>query len=171
MLQFLSALAILFLVFVSKRKNRYLTIIKKNYLVIGFGISFLATLFSLIYSEVIGFVPCRLCWFQRIFMYPQILIFGLALWQKIRYQIVENKEVLKYSFLLTLVGLSISIYHNVLYYAKSGIDVLCDASGISCFKRIVSVFGGYISIPMLSLSAFFALMTMTIIVYLYKERD
>ena len=41
-----------------------------------------ATLGSLFFSEIAKFTPCKLCWFQRIFMYPQVLILGIALFYK-----------------------------------------------------------------------------------------
>mgnify|MGYP001558839681 CR=1 FL=1 len=41
-----------------------------------------STIVSLVYSDVIGYEPCKLCWIQRIFLYPQVVIFGLALWKK-----------------------------------------------------------------------------------------
>ena len=54
----------------------------ENGLIFIWTISFVATLGSLYFSEVRGFEPCTLCWYQRILMYPIVLISGVALFQK-----------------------------------------------------------------------------------------
>ena len=74
------AVVILLVLFFSPKKSTLLDFIEKHFLVLGFLISLFATLFSLVYSEVVHFVPCQLCWFQRIFLFPQVFIFGVALW-------------------------------------------------------------------------------------------
>jgi disulfide bond formation protein DsbB len=63
-----------------------------------------ATLGSLYYSEVRLFLPCELCWYQRIFMYPQAVILGLALWR-------QDFGVWPYGLALSLIGGSISALH------------------------------------------------------------
>jgi len=47
----------------------------------------------------------------------------------------------------------------------------CDATGVSCYQRLVSEFGGYISIPMMALTAFFGLLTLLMVVHFYKKED
>lgn len=165
----ITSIVALFVLFFGLKKNRFLNFIEKHFLIIGFLISFFATLFSLVYSEVIKFPPCELCWFQRIFLFPQVFIFGVALWDNFRNQLVEAKNVIKYSVLLLLVGFIISVYQNFVYYFSSGNQGACDSSGVSCFQHLVSEFGGYISIPMLSLTSFFVLLTLVIVVHFYKK--
>jgi disulfide bond formation protein DsbB len=67
-------------------------------------VALVATLGSLYYSEVRLFLPCELCWYQRIFMYPQAVILGLALWR-------QDFGVWPYSLALSLIGGSISALH------------------------------------------------------------
>ncbi|KGQ22688.1 disulfide oxidoreductase [Thermus filiformis] len=67
-------------------------------------VALVATLGSLYYSEVRLFLPCELCWYQRIFMYPQALILFLALWR-------SDYGVWPYSLALSLVGGGISLLH------------------------------------------------------------
>jgi disulfide bond formation protein DsbB len=67
-------------------------------------VALVANLGSLYYSEVRLFLPCELCWYQRIFMYPQALILFLALWR-------SDYGVWPYSLALSLVGGSISLLH------------------------------------------------------------
>ena len=78
---------------------------------VAFLVSLIATLGSLFFSEIMNFVPCSLCWYQRIFMYPLVFIFLTNL-------LYPDKSVFKYSFPLVFIGLIISIYHNLLIYFK-----------------------------------------------------
>ncbi len=73
-------------------------------LAFAFLVSLVATLGSLYYSEVRLFLPCELCWYQRIFMYPQALLLFLALWR-------ADYGIWPYSLALSLVGGSISLLH------------------------------------------------------------
>jgi disulfide bond formation protein DsbB len=151
------------------KKNKFLDFIEKHFLVLGFLISLVSALFSLVYSEVIKFAPCQLCWYQRVFMFPQVFIFGVAVWHNFRNQLSEAKNVIKYSIPLLGIGFIISVYQNFIYYFGGSNSGPCDASGVSCFQHLVSEFGGYISIPMLSLTSFFVLLTITLVVHFYKK--
>ena len=134
-------------------------------MVIGFLLSLSAAAFSLVYSEVLHFAPCFLCWYQRIFLFPLVFIFAVALWNK-------DKNVLKYALPLTIVGFAISVYHNFEYYfAESNSSLPCDASGVSCYQHLVSEFNGYISIPMLSLTAFFSILVLLLVVHFYGKKN
>ena len=163
------SVVLLLVLFFGPKKSTLLDFIEKHFLTIGFLISFFAALFSLVYSEIIKFAPCELCWFQRVFLFPQVFIFGVALWNNFRHQIAEAKNVIKYSIPLLAVGFIVSLYQNFIYYFGSGSLGACDSTGISCFKHLVSEFGGYISIPMLSLTSFFVLLTITLVAHFYKK--
>ena len=162
-LQALSVGTLLVLVFRDKTKeNSYLGFISRHFLVLAFAISFFSSLFPLVYSEIIGFVPCVLCWWQRVFMFPTMFLFGVALWCKDRY-------VNRYALPLLVAGILISAYQNFFYYFGESSNLPCDASGVSCYQRLVSEFGGYISIPMMALTAFFALITLILVAHFYKK--
>jgi disulfide bond formation protein DsbB len=77
----------------------------------------------------------------------------------------------KYVLPILSVGFLISIYHNFEYYFGETGTAPCDASGVSCYQRLVSEFGGYISIPMLALTAFFAIFTVVLVAHFYKKED
>lgn len=156
-----AALAILFF---RPKDNKFLGFIDKHYLNIGFIISLAGSLFSLVYSEIIGFLPCALCWWQRIFLYPLVFIFGAAIWSK-------DRKVVKYTLPLLSVGFVISVYQSFQYYFGDSSSLPCDASGISCYQQLISEFGGYISIPMLALSSFFALISVVLVAHFYKKED
>jgi len=162
-LQVLSALA-LFLLFLGLKKNAYLDFIDKHYLTLGFVISLFSSLFSLVYSEVIGFLPCVLCWYQRVFTFPLFLIFGAAIWGK-------ERKIVKYVLPMISIGFIISIYQNFIYYFGNSSNLPCDASGVSCYQQLVYEFGGYISIPMLALSGFLALLTVVLVAHFYQKED
>ncbi|HWA32256.1 MAG TPA: disulfide bond formation protein B [Candidatus Paceibacterota bacterium] len=162
-LQALSVLALLIL-FLGPRKNNLLEFLNRRFLSIGFFVSLFAVLFSLVYSEIIGFAPCHLCWLQRIFMFPMVFLFGVAMWKK-------DRGVIKYVFPLLFVGFAVSVYQNFGYYFGENNTGPCDASGVSCYQHLVSVFGGYISIPMLALTAFVALLSINLVAYFYGKRN
>jgi disulfide bond formation protein DsbB len=161
-LQILSLLAVLFLLFGSK-KNKFLDFIDKNFLILGLLISLSASIFPLIYSEIVQFLPCYLCWWQRVFMFPLAFLFAVAYWDK-------DRKVIRYALPILCAGTLVSLYHNFFYYFGENSSLPCDASGVSCFQHLVSEFGGYISIPMLALSSFVALLALFAVAHYYNKR-
>jgi len=113
----------------------------------AFIISLTATLGSLYFSEVAGFEPCKLCWFQRIFMYPLPIIIGKFLWNK-------NKNAFDYIKPLSLFGFLVAAYHYY-YQMTGGGSMSCSVIGysVSCSEEFFTYYG-YITIPWMSLSAF-----------------
>lgn len=117
------------------------------YLISTYLISLIATLGSLYYSDVAGYTPCKLCWYQRILMYPQTILYLVAL-------IKKDKTISIYGLVLSIVGGLLALYHYLLQ-----IDVIhstsCSTIGfsISCSERFSTTFG-YITIPMMAFSAF-----------------
>ncbi len=162
-LQIASVIA-LFILFFRPKENKFLGFIDKHYLTLGFIISLSSALFSLVYSEIVGFLPCALCWYQRIFLFPIPFIFGSAIWHK-------DRKIVKYILPLLSVGFLISVYQNFGYYFGDTGNLPCDASGVSCYQALVSEFGGYISIPMLALTIFFALISIVLVAHFYKKED
>ena len=161
LLQIISVAALLMLFF-GPKQNSFLDFIDKHFLPIGFFLALSASLFSLVYSEIINFLPCYLCWYQRIFMFPLVFLFGIAMW-------VKDRKIVKYVLSLTCVGFVISVYQNFFYYFGEGSSLPCDASGVSCYQQLISEFGGYISIPMLALTSFFSILVLILIVHFYKK--
>jgi disulfide bond formation protein DsbB len=105
----------------------------------------IATAGSLYLSEIVGFPPCLLCWYQRIAMYPLVLVLGMA-W------LTGTPGAWKVALPLPLVGGTISAYHVALQYRPSLDLVACDASN-PCSTRFVAAFG-FVSIPVLAGAAF-----------------
>ena len=111
-----------------------------------FLIATIATLGSLFFSDVMGFIPCAMCWYQRIFMYPLVLIFFINL-------LYPDDKVFKCSIILVIVGLLFSIYHNLLMFGIIPESVVPCANGVPCSTEYIDWFG-FITIPFLSLIAY-----------------
>ena len=158
-------LIVIFLFFFHRQKktdNFILLYIKKNFLVLGFIISVCALLLTMFYSEVVGFVPCSLCWYQRIFMFPIVFLFCISIYTK-------DNNVIKYIAPLGVIGFGISLYQNYFYYFGNSSTLPCDASGVSCYQKLISEFGGYISFPMFALTVFLAILVLVSVAYFYKQ--
>lgn len=175
-LQVLSVVALFLLFFIPKEKNKnfYLDFIDRHFLVLSFLIALSASIFPLVYSEVANFLPCYLCWWQRIFMFPLVFMFGVALWDKPARHASQgdaggDKKVIIYALPLVCIGFLLSAYQNFFYYFGESSNLPCDASGVSCYQKLVSAFGGYISIPMMALTAFLAILTLLSVAHFYRK--
>lgn len=109
-------------------------------------IALLAVTGSLFFSEVMELPPCVLCWYQRIAMYPLVLIIGTGI-------ILRDSRMKFYALPLCLTGLAISIYHNLLYYGIISESLTPCTLGISCTSRQIEWLG-FITIPLMALTAF-----------------
>lgn len=106
----------------------------------------IAMLMSLYYSEIRHFVPCSLCWYQRIFMYPLVVILPIALIRK-------DRKVYQYIMPLSILGLFTAFYQVLLQVGIIPEAMVPCSNGVSCTTNYVTYFG-FISIPVLSLLAF-----------------
>lgn len=118
--------------------------LKNNSIAIAFLVSAMATLSSLFMSLVAHFIPCELCWYQRIFMFPQVIILGIALWK-------NNTQVRLTSMVLSIIGLLIALYHILLQYYPAIFP--CSNEAANCALVQFKYFG-YITIPFMSATAF-----------------
>lgn len=146
-----ASVALLLSYFLARPIYRHVMDILGRYaLMLGFLLSGASTVGSLIYSEVVGFPACILCWTQRIFMYPQMFIFGLAIWR-------NEKVIMVYTLMLSLIGGAVGLYQWIKDMLSLYSDVTLPCSAVtalpSCDKMYVLEYG-YITIPMISLNAF-----------------
>jgi len=141
------AIAAVVVLLVLRKENVLRRLIFAYALPLAFAVVVMATAGSLFYSEVAGYEPCKLCWFQRIFMYPQVLLLGIALVKK-------DRSAARYALLLSAIGAVIAGYHYLLQLGVAP-ALPCSAVGysVSCSQRFVMQFG-YITIPMMALTAF-----------------
>ena len=109
-------------------------------------VSMVATFGSLYFSEIRGFIPCDLCWFQRIFMYPLTLILGSGVFQ-------SDYSVRKFVFPLAIVGGTISFFHYMEQKVPGFGGIKPCVSGVPCSAEYINWLG-FITIPFLALIAF-----------------
>lgn len=120
----------------------------------------IATLGSLYFSEVMHFVPCTLCWYQRIFMYPLAIILGIAAYR-------NDRKIYQYVLPLSIIGVLISGYHTLLQKIPYLQQFEMCTSGVPCSADYINWLG-FITIPMLALIAFI-IITFCMIVLARKQ--
>jgi disulfide bond formation protein DsbB len=111
-----------------------------------FSIALGSSVVALMYSEIFGFVPCGLCWLERIFLFPQGIILLGALYFK-------DKLVARYGIILSTIGFTIALYHH--YLQMGGTQFIkCPAAGaVDCAKRIMFEFD-FMTFPLLAAAGF-----------------
>lgn len=105
-----------------------------------------ATAGSLFFSEVMELPPCVLCWYQRIAMYPLVAIVAVAI-------VTRDRWWKLYVLPLSLTGLAVAVYHNLLYYHIIPESITPCTEGVSC-TSVQLEWLGFITIPLMSLTAF-----------------
>ncbi|OXM87242.1 disulfide oxidoreductase [Paenibacillus rigui] len=120
--------------------------LKRYGMYMAWVVSLVAVGGSLFFSEVLRFEPCKLCWFQRIFMYPQVILLGMACYK-------NDRRLIPYVLPLSIIGGLISAYH----YAEQKIPGLAKllpcTVGVPCDQDYIDWFG-FVTIPFLALIAF-----------------
>ena len=111
-------------------------------------IALLSTVGSLFFSEVMGLPPCVLCWYQRIAVYPLILIIGAGI-------VMRDGRMKYYALPLCLAGLAVAVYHNLLYYGVIPETLTPCSEGASCTERQIEWLG-FVTIPLMGLASFVA---------------
>ncbi len=124
-------------------------------------IALVATVGSLFFSEVMNLPPCVLCWYQRIAMYPLVLIIGVGI-------VLRDNRMKIYALPISLIGLAIAIYHNLLYYGLIPESITPCTEGISCTSRQIEWLG-FITIPLMALTAFVGV-SLCLLFYKIKEK-
>jgi len=110
-----------------------------------------ATLGSLYLSEIVHLVPCRLCWFQRIFMYPLVIVCGVAAWRR-------DTQVRLTATILAGIGFVIAVYHYLIQHFPSLDTGACDPTA-PCSAAYIWQWN-FVSIPFMAGSAFAAILTL-----------
>ena len=111
-----------------------------------FELSLGAVALALVYSEVFGFVPCGLCWLQRVFLFPILFVSGVALWMR------DKIFAPVYVMVLTVPGFFIAMYQHYLQMGGSEL-VTCPLAAGDCAARILFEFG-YVTFPLLAATLF-----------------
>ena len=120
--------------------------IKENVLYIAWLQAFAAMAGSLFFSEILKFPPCVLCWYQRIAIYPLVLILPVGI-------IKKDKNIGAYALPMTIIGWFMALFQNLLYYKIIPEQLAPCEPGVSCTTKYIEYLG-FITIPFLSLCAF-----------------
>ena len=114
-----------------------------------------STLGSLFFSEIMELTPCVLCWYQRIFLFPLVVVLLVGLFP------FDNK-VVRYALPLAIIGLLITIYHCLLFFGFIPESLQPCSQGVSCADDSMVLFG-FLPIPLLSLASFLMIITLLLI--------
>jgi disulfide bond formation protein DsbB len=112
-------------------------------------IATLATAGALFLGEVMGMTPCVLCWYQRIAMFPLVVVLGVGL-------LDSDQRSVRYALPLAGVGLAIALYHCLVFWGLISEALAPCGKGPSCADLHLQV-AGVVPIPLLSLMAFTAI--------------
>ncbi|MBM7607350.1 disulfide bond formation protein DsbB [Lysinibacillus composti] len=118
-------------------------------------VSIIAMTGSLFFSEKMGFIPCTLCWYQRILMYPLVIFLGIAFYR-------NDRDIFKYILPLSVIGIVISGYHYALQKIPSLHEFSTCTNGVPCSGQYINWLG-FITIPFLAFVAFTFITVMMIL--------
>jgi disulfide bond formation protein DsbB len=114
---------------------------------LGFFASLSGVFLSLFYSDYLGYPPCALCWFQRIALYPMVILFAIA-WYK------KDYTVYRYILGISGVGFVIALYHQYLQMGYNAfIPCAANAVFVDCAKPSFVEFG-FVTFPFMALTLF-----------------
>ncbi len=130
---------------------------KAFFLYLAWMTALLSTLGSLFLSNYLKLPPCDLCWYQRVLMFPLVVVLGVGF-------LLKDKNIHFYSLPLVIIGGLIAGYHNLLYYKWISTELIPCTGGVSCTERQLDLFG-FLSIPMMSLISFIILAVLLILNY------
>lgn len=119
---------------------------RDSLLFVSWAVSVIAMFGSLYFSEIRQYEPCSLCWYQRILMYPFVVILGLATVRK-------DYRIGIYTMILSAIGGCISLYHYLIQKVPFFTDNAASCGRIPCTGQYINWLG-FISIPFLALTAF-----------------
>ena len=125
-------------------------------------IATISTLGALFLGEVMGYTPCQLCWYQRIFMFPLVLVLAAGLFP-------PDARVVRYALPIALLGLGIAVYHMLLIQGVIPESVTPCTQGVPC-SEVQVVWFGFVTIPLLAVAAFLAIVVLLIATYFKASR-
>lgn len=132
-------------------------------LFLAWASSLVASLGSLYFSEIMKYEPCELCWYQRILMYPMVILLGVAYVRK-------DFQAALYSTILSGIGLLVSLYH----YSLQKVSFLSESAPacgrVPCTGEYINMFG-FITIPFLALTGFIIIFIASVMVLKALKED
>jgi len=135
--------------YLEKRWNQLSNLFADYWKQISFGLGLIATSGSLYMSNILGYTPCHLCWFQRIFMYPLVLLFGIS-W-------LLDTDIVEYVVPLTTIGGGIAGYHYIIQRIEQFQSAGCSVTSVSCDTEY-TYYLGIVTIPLMAFTSFLGIM-------------
>lgn len=136
----------------------------ENLLLVIWVQALLATTGSLFYSEVMGYIPCELCWYQRILMYPLVVIYGVAMFKK-------DVKIAFPGLILSGIGFFVSTYHYLVQKVPAFQEIGGSCTGGVPCNAIYVNYLGFITIPFLAGVAFLVIFILHVILLTGKGRN
>ena len=147
----------LVLLFHKDFRNRVYRFVNLYVLWLLLFVSSTAVVGSISLSQIAGFVPCELCWIQRIFLFSQPILLLVAM-------VRREKSIVSYLLPLSILGAIVSIYHSIVQWGYGGSLLGCTSVGGECAKVYIHQYG-YITIPFMAFTTFAYLILISILYY------
>lgn len=135
-------------------KTKFSETLADYYERIGLFLSASAVLGSFYFSEFLNMVPCELCWYQRILIFPMPLIFFISIF-------LDKERVEDYIMPMSIIGLFIAIYN---YYLQVSSASMGCSTAVSCSSVQLQALG-YVTVPVMSLTFFLAIISLSFYSY------
>ena len=153
---------VVYVAYSTNKQNSLILLVSTYVLQLSYVTALVGVTMSLFYSEVVHYVPCDLCWYQRIFLYPQVFLFAYA-WYK------KDRNVLPYAIVLSVVGFIIAAYHHML---QIGFDLMKPCSSalfaVDCAKPTFIEYG-FVTFPLMSAVLFGTLLVIAFVGVKFKK--
>jgi len=121
-----------------------------------------STLGALFFGEVMNLPTCVLCWYQRIFMFPLVLVLPIGMFP-------FDRKVVRCALPLAALGWLVAAFHVLLVAGVIPEDIRPCTQGVPCSEQVIEWFG-FVTIPLLSLVAFSAVIALLVMAYLRGSR-
>lgn len=121
-----------------------------------------STLGALFFGEVMQLPPCVLCWYQRIFMFPLVLILPIGLFP-------FDRKVIRYALPLAVPGWLFAVFHLLLIAGVIPEGIKPCTQGVPCSEKVIEWFG-FVTIPLLSVVAFSAIVALFVLAYFRSSK-
>jgi disulfide bond formation protein DsbB len=126
------------------------------------AIATVATAGSLFFSEVAGYVPCALCWYQRIAMYPLVVVLGVAAWRR-------DGEVFRTAVPIAAIGGVIAVWHVLVERLPELGGTVCDPAAPCALRWVEEL--GFLTLPTMALVGFVAIIVLTLLARTRPRND
>jgi disulfide bond formation protein DsbB len=119
-----------------------------------------STLGALFFSEIMQVAPCVLCWYQRIFMFPLVVILPIGMFPL-------DRKVVRYAAPLAALGGLVAAFHVLLVAGAIPENLKPCTQGVPCSEQVIQWFG-FVTIPLMSLAAFSAILVLLLLSHFRK---